>query len=257
MDQLRDILAGADGKSAVSTLISAIALLLSLVATWITLRNKALDDRRQVRSSVHELLSQVFELRAKNEVAKLELRKTGDYQSYNTRTNANLEQLVTTTQLATEIIEQNRVSLSASGYAILATALAISSDPAAARYWQKAVDGASTTYQKTMFMQNYGTYLYEVGRAAEAGRMFDAAAALLLESGAEAFAIGRHHHVHAMTQHQAGLIDGAEVSYAAAAQLYASIGNEQKRIYAEQSLAQSRDAQTLPTNVQLPLAGTL
>ncbi len=115
-------------QSTVSTLISGIALTVSLLATWITLRNKAHDDRRQIRASVHALLSQVFELRGKNESEKLELRKTGDYQAYNTRTNANLEHLAAITQLAREMIDQHRVTLSVSAYAIMAIALAIDSD---------------------------------------------------------------------------------------------------------------------------------
>lgn len=237
-------------QSTAATLISAVALAASLFATWITLRNKVHDDRRQIRASVHSLLSQVFELRSKNEGEKLELRKTGDYQVYNTRTNANLEHLTAITQLAREMIEQHRVALSASGYAIMANALAMSSDPAAATYWQKAVDGASAGYAKSSAMQNFGTHLYETGRHAEARQMFDAAAASLLQQGADPFAVGRHHHVHAMTQQQAGLMDHAEASYAAAAQLYASIHNEQRRVFAQESLTQSRLAQTLPRQGQ-------
>jgi hypothetical protein len=99
-------------------------------------------------------------------------------------------------------------------------------------------------------MQNYGTYLYETGRHAEAKQMFDAAAASLMNQGADAFALGRHHHVHAMTQQQAGLMADAEASYSAAAQLYASISNEQRRVFAQQSLIQSRLGQTLPTQTQ-------
>ncbi|NJO22773.1 MAG: hypothetical protein HC868_07315 [Sphingomonadales bacterium] len=237
-------------QSTVSSLISAIALAASLFATWITLRNKAHDDRRQIRASVHALLSQVFELRSKNESEKLELRKTGDYQAYNTRTNANLEHLTAISQLAREMIEQHRVALSPSGYAIMANALAMSSDPSAATYWQKAVDSASAGHSRSSTMQNYGTYLYETGRHAEAKQMFDAAAASLMKQGADAFALGRHHHVHAMTQQQAGLMADAEASYAAAAQLYASISNEQRRVFAQQSLIQSRLGQTLPTQTQ-------
>ncbi len=238
--------------ASVSTLISAIALAVSLLATWITLRNKAHDDRRQIRASVHALLSQVFELKGKNEIEKLELRKTGDYPAYNTRTNANLEHLTAITQLAREMIEQHRVTLSASGYAIVANALAMSSDPAAATYWKKAVESASAGHQASSAMQNYGTYLYETGRHAEARQMFDAAAASLARGGADPFAIGRHHHVHAITQQQAGLMADADVSYAAAAQLYASIANEQRRVYAQESLVQSKLAQILPTQQKMP-----
>jgi hypothetical protein len=243
-------------ESTVSTLISAVALAASLFATWITLRNKVHDDRRQIRASVHSLLSQVFELRSKNECEKLELRKTGDYQAYNTRTNANLEHLTAITQLAREMIEQHRVALSASGYAIVANALAMSSDPTAAAYWKKAVDSAPAGYAKSSVMQNFGTYLYETGRHAEARQMFDAAAASLLQQGADPFALGRHHHVHAMTQQQAGLMADAETSYAAASQLYASVRNEQRRVFAQESLIQSRLAQTLPTQAQTPSAST-
>ncbi len=247
---LFDWLLGDDGRSTVSTLISAVALAVALLATWITLRNKAHDDRRQIRASVHSLLSQVFELRGKNEVEKLELRKTGDYQAYNTRTNVNLEHLTAITQLAREMIEQYSVALSANGYAIMANALAMSSDPAAAAYWKKAVDSAPAGYAKSSTLQNFGTYLYETGRHAEARQMFDAAAASLKQQGADPFALGRHHHVHAMTQQQAGLTADAEASYAAAAELYASIRNEQRRVFAQESLIQSRLAQTLPTQAQ-------
>lgn len=241
-------------QSTVSTLISGIALTVSLLATWITLRNKAHDDRRQIRASVHALLSQVFELRGKNESEKLELRKTGDYQAYNTRTNANLEHLAAITQLAREMIDQHRVTLSASGYAIMANALAMSSDPAAAAYWKKAVDNASAGHAKSSAMQNFGTYLYETGRHVEGRQMFDAAAASLQLQGADPFAVGRHHHVHAMTQQQAGLMADAEASYAAAAQLYASVSNEQRRVFAQESLIQSRLGQTLPTQMQTQAA---
>lgn len=231
-----------------STLISAFALAASLFATWMTLRNKAHDDQRQIRASVHSLLSQVFELRGRNESEKLELRKTGDYQAYNTRINANLEHLAAITQLAREMIEQHKVKLSTSGYAIMANALAMSNDPAAAgKYWNKAVDSATAGHAKSTVMQNFGTYLYETGRHDEARQMFDAVAASLLQQGADPFALGRHHHVHAMTQQQAGLTAEAEVSYAAAAQLYASIRNEQRRVFAQESLIQSRLAQNLPT----------
>lgn len=243
-------------QSTVSTLIAAIALATSLFATWITLRNKAHDDRRQIRASVHSLLSQVFELRSKNESEKLELRKTGDYQAYNTRTNANLEHLTAITQLAREMIEQHRVTLSASGYAIVANALAMSGDPAAATYWQKAVDSAPAGYARSSAMQNFGTYLYETGRHTEARQMFDTAAASLLRHGADPFAVGRHHHVHAMTQRQAGLMADAEASYAAAETLYASISNEQRRVFAQESLIQSKLGQALPTQAHTRAAST-
>lgn len=233
--------------STISTLISAIALIASLFATWMTLRNKAHDDRRQIRASVHSLLSQVFELRGKNEIEKLELRKTGDYQAYNTRTNVNLEHLTAITQLAREMIEQYRVALSANGYAIMANALAMSNDPAAAAYWKKAVDSAPAGHSKSSAQQSFGAYLYDVGRHAEAQQMFDAAAASLRQQGSDPFALGRHHHVHAMAQQQSGLIAEAEASYAAATELYASIRNEQKRVFAQESLIQSRLGQTLPT----------
>jgi tetratricopeptide (TPR) repeat protein len=237
-------------QSIISTLISAIALAASLFATWMTLRSKVHDDRRQIRASVHSLLSQVFELRSKNESEKLELRKTGDYQSYNTRTNANLEHLTAITQLAREMIEQHSVKLSASGYAIVANALAMSSDPAAAAYWKKAVDSAPAGYAKSTAQQNFGTYLYETGRHDQARQMFDAAAASLQQLGADSFALGRHHHVHAMTQQQAGLLADAETSYAMAERLYAAVRNEQRRVFAQESLIQSRLAQTLPTQAQ-------
>jgi tetratricopeptide (TPR) repeat protein len=244
-------------ESTTSTLISAIALAASLCATWITLRNKAHDDRRQIRASVHALLSQVFDLRSKNESEKLELRRTGDYQAYNTRTNANLEHLTAIAQLAREMIEQHRVPLSASSYAIVANALAMSNDPTAGTYWKKAVETASAGHQASSAMQNYGTYLYETGRHGEAKQMFDAAAAALARSGADPFGLGRHHHVHAMTQQQAGLASDAEISYATAAELYASIRNEQRRVFAQESLIQSRLAQTLPTQLQTPEAALM
>jgi len=235
-------------ESTASTLISAFALVASLFATWMTLRNKAHDDRRQIRASVHSLLSQVFELRGRNESEKLELRKTGDYQAYNTRTNMNLEHMTAITQLAREMIEQYKVKLSSNGYTIMANSLAMSNDPAAAStYWKKAVDSATAGHAKTTAMQNFGTYLYETGSHAEAKQMFDAVGASLLQQGADPFALGRNHHVHAMTQQQAGLTADAEASYAAAAELYASIRNEQRRVFAQESLTQSRLAQNLPT----------
>ena len=237
-------------QSIISTLISAVALAASLFATWITLRNKAHDDRRQIQASVHSLLSQVFELRSKNEGERLELRKTGDYQAYNTRFNANLEHLTAITQLAREMIEQYNVKLSANGYAIMANALAMSSDPAAAIYWKKAVDSAPAGYPKSTAQQNFGTYLYETGRHEEARQMFGAAAATLQQQGADSFALGRHHHVHAITQQQVGLTADAEMSYAMAEKLYAAVGNEQRRVFAQESLIQSRLAQTLPTQAQ-------
>ena len=233
-------------ESTASTLISAFALVASLFATWMALRNKAHDDRRQIRASVHSLLSQVFELRGRNESEKLELRKTGDYQAYNTRTNANIEHMAAITQLAREMIEQYKVKLSTNGYTIMANALANSNDPAAAvAYWQKAVDSA-TTGTKSSVMQSFGSYLYETGSHAEARQIFAAAAALILQQGSDPFALGRHHHVHAMAQQQSGLVADAEASYAAATELYASIRNEQKRVFAQESLIQSRLGQTLP-----------
>jgi hypothetical protein len=215
-----------------------------------TLRNKVHDDRREIRASVHSLLSQVFELRRANEIEKLDFRKTGDYQAYNTRTNTNTEHLTAITQLAREMIEQYNVKLSTNGYAIMATALAMSNDPAAAAYWKNAVDSAPAGHGKLSAMQNFGTYLYETGRHTEGRLMFDAAAASLQQQGADPFALGRHHHVHAMTQQQAGLMAEAEASYAAASQLYASIRNEQRRVFAQESLIQSRLAQALPTQAQ-------
>jgi hypothetical protein len=237
-------------ESTASTLISAFALVASLFATWMTLRNKVHDDRREIRSSVHSLLSQVFELRRANEIEKLDFRKTGDYQAYNTRTNTNTEHLTAITQLAREMIEQYNVKLSTNGYAIMATALALSNDPAAAPYWKNAVDSAPAGHGKLSAMQNFGTYLYETGRHTEARQMFDAAAASLQQQGADPFALGRHHHVHAITLQQAGLTAEAEASYAAASQLYASIRNEQRRVFAQESLIQSRLAQALPTQAQ-------
>jgi hypothetical protein len=53
-----------------------------------------------------------------------------------------------------------------------------------------------------------------------------------------------------MTQQQAGLTADAETSYAAAAELYASIRNEQRRVFAQESLVQSRLAQNLPAQAQ-------
>ncbi len=241
---------GVPMESTASTLISAFALVASLFATWMTLRNKVHDDRREIRSSVHSLLSQVFELRRANEIEKLDFRKTGDYQAYNTRTNTNTEHLTAITQLAREMIEQYNVKLSTNGYAIMATALALSNDPAAAPYWKNAVDSAPAGHGKLSAMQNFGTYLYETGRHTEARQMFDAAAASLQQQGADPFALGRHHHVHAITLQQAGLTAEAEASYAAASQLYASIRNEQRRVFAQESLIQSRLAQALPTQAQ-------
>ena len=237
-------------QSTASTLISAFALVASLFATWMTLRNKVHDDRREIRTSVHSLLSQVFELRRANEIEKLDFRKTGDYQAYNTRTNTNTEHLTAITQLAREMIEQYNVKLSTNGYAIMATALAMSNDPAAAAYWKNAVDSAPAGHGQLSAMQNFGTYLYETGSHAEARQMFDAVGASLLQQGADPFALGRNHHVHAMTQQQAGLTADAETSYAAAAELYASIRNEQRRVFAQESLIQSRVAQNLPTQAQ-------
>jgi hypothetical protein len=53
-----------------------------------------------------------------------------------------------------------------------------------------------------------------------------------------------------MTQQQAGLMADAEASYAMAEKLYAAVRNEQRRVFAQESLIQSRLAQTLPTQAQ-------
>ena len=58
-----------------------------------------------------------------------------------------------------------------------------------------------------------------------------------------------------MTEQQAGLLAEADASYETAARYYGSVGNEQQRIFAEQSLVQSRLAQSLPVDGQLPVPG--
>lgn len=246
LEPLIDWLVGTEGQSPTSTIISGVALIVALVATWITLRNKRHEDRRQIRSSVHALISRIFDLRAENEREKLTLLKTGDYQAYNTQTNANIEHLGAIAQLAKDLVEENHVRLSAGELAILANALAMSNDPVADAYWRKAVARASSAHDRTSLYQNYGSYLYATGNRVAGNAAFASAEALLKTAGNDPFSIGRHHHVHAMSQYQAGLASDAEASYDLAHQFYASVGNEQRQVFALQSLAQSRAAQTLP-----------
>ncbi|KAB2912218.1 MAG: hypothetical protein F9K29_20080 [Hyphomicrobiaceae bacterium] len=243
IDWMREWLLEGGGRDPIAIVISAFALFFAGISSFVTIRNKAREDRRTVRTLFNSVAERIIDIQAKNDEAWVELQKSGDQLTYNLRLKANNSQLGTFARRMGDLLEELGREVSATDHSLLATAFTASRDPAAERHWTKAVSLAKTDAEKIAYIEGYAAFLYQVGRIESGRAQYDEALRLGAASGDYKESVaGRIWHLRAVQEYNAGLIEEMEASFARAEEAYCRIGNAPIRNIGLQSVAQQRDS---------------
>jgi tetratricopeptide (TPR) repeat protein len=230
-------------------LLSVIALVISVVASILGALRKNADDRRQMRGTFNDLLSQISTLKTSLDIARAEGYTVTDVPLYNARLGALTKQIAALAARADEMHSAARLALSPAELAIMAEAMTLKSATLAESYWRRAVAAAVEPSDRFDMTIGYADLLYSVGRTAEAASQFDAVRASLAASDFDA--IGRAYYAQANFEARAGLIAEARRSYDAARRAYEKIPNASLHSFRLRDLEQAME-KTL--GVQTPAA---
>jgi tetratricopeptide (TPR) repeat protein len=166
-------------KDSVPIVVSAVALAVSGVSTWINTVRDARGERRDVSDKISDTLKSINE----NMVKYAELSAdagTKSAASANTVTNALLQQNGTLLKHAASLMEQNPSLVTAWEWNTLAYAQETVGDALAAeRYFRKAIEACVTEYDRTLAFRSYAEFLFSVQRAQDGRDTIAKALALL------------------------------------------------------------------------------
>lgn len=220
-------------------LLSVIALVISVVASILGALRKNADDRRQMRGTFNDLLSQISTLKTSLDIARAEGYTVTDVPLYNARLGALTKQIAALASRAAEMHNAANMPLSAAELAIMAEAMTLKSATLAESYWRRAIAAAAEPSDRFDITIGYADLLYSLGRNAEAAAQFDAVRAMVAANDFDG--LGRAHYAQANYEARAGLIDQSHQSYAEARRAYEQVPNPSLRTFRLRDLEQAME----------------
>jgi tetratricopeptide (TPR) repeat protein len=220
-------------------LLSIAALVISVVASILGALRKSADDRRQMRGTFNDLLSQISTLKTSLDIALAEGYTATDLPIFNARTGALQKQIAALVSRAAEMHNAANLPLSVAELTIMAEAMALKSAPLAEGYWRRAIAASAEPGDRFAAAVGFGDLLYSLGRNTEATAQFDAVRAMLAPNDFDA--LGRACYAQANFEARAGLLDEARRSYSAARRAYEQMPNASLRAFRLRDLEQAQE----------------
>jgi len=155
-------------ENTAAVLISGMALLLSIVATVISIHRKKRESQRIIRSQLTDVLSRIVSTNLESiKLQHRKARKNPEY--YNAIVGILSQQSASLLQQALYLIEQIPGLVASIEYGTIATANLNAGDIIQAEnYYQKAIQVASNEYYRSLAIRNYGLFLFQHHRFEEA-----------------------------------------------------------------------------------------
>jgi hypothetical protein len=220
-------------------LLSVVALVISVVASILGALRKGADDRRQIRGTFNDLLSQISTIKTSLDIALAEGYTATDLPIFNARVGALQKQIAALVSRAAEMHNEAKLRLSAAELTIMAEAMALKSTTLAEAYWRRAIAAAAEPGDRFAMAIGYGDLLYNLSRNEEAAAQFDAVRARLPSTDFDS--LGRAYYAQANFEARAGLIEEARRSYDAARRAYEQIANASLRTFRLRDLTQAME----------------
>jgi type II secretory pathway pseudopilin PulG len=152
-------------KDYITVAISLLALLFSIIASTLSLRNKKHDDERNLRSLLNDSIDKIRSIRT--EQAKY---RSEHFSNPQTEAVAGLfnHQINSFTRLAVYITDQIPSLVTDIEYATIADAFGWTGDQQKARqYWDKAIYNSKDSYYEIINRRDYANFLFTYGSIGE------------------------------------------------------------------------------------------
>jgi tetratricopeptide (TPR) repeat protein len=150
-------------------ILSASALLLSLVSTVLTLRLQIRSTRNTIHDQLGELTQELINVIAENSIIWSQEPSKRDALFYSKTSNISYK-LSALARQAVYLMNQDSMLVSDLQYSIVANALSIVGDfPLAESLWKKAIDESPNEYYKIINKRSFANFQFNQGRH-EAGR---------------------------------------------------------------------------------------
>ena len=152
-----------------STIISALALAVSILSALYSFRLQRLDSRRSTRDQLSESINDLIRLNAENNTMWLVPPEQRDY-SYYQKQGSITQTAVAIARQAVYLVEQQPGLATDIEYYTIAQGLVMAGDSAAADdYWKKAISAAPNSFYKIVNTRSYADFLFNQGKH-ETGR---------------------------------------------------------------------------------------
>lgn len=209
-----------------STLISALALAVSILSAMYSFRLQKLDSRRSARDQLSETINDLIRLNADNFTTWLTPPEQRDLSFYQ-KQGSITQTAVAITRQAVYLVEQQPDLATDIEYYTIAQGLVIAGDSATAEeYWRKAIDTAQSPFYKITNMRAYAEFQFNQG-AHEAGRDLYKSALSILENDTDhnKHINGYTHQMWMVSESTHGFWEEAESNYNRGRRLFESISN--------------------------------
>lgn len=212
------------------TVISAIALAVSIMAAIFSFKLQKSDRRRSLREQLSKTVFELIQLNAKSRLLShvpQELRNPVYY--HESHTNAHVA--ASLTRQAVYMVEQEPTLVTDVEYATIAQNLWISGNQLLAEeFWKKGIQASPNKYFKNINTRGYADFLFQVERQ-ELGRKQYQQALDLLDNDTDfnKYANAYTHQLWMRSEASNGFDENADIHYGCAKQLFQSVSHPRRK----------------------------
>jgi tetratricopeptide (TPR) repeat protein len=230
-------------KDLLTLAISLSAFLLSLIATTISLRNRAQEEERTLRSLLNDVVSKIHGARIDQAKYRADNQgREGKEQNIDSAITLFNYQINSLARLAVYITAKIEKSVTDIEFATIASAFAWTGDQhKATQYWESAISASKDKYSQIVNRRDYAHYLFTTGNVGEGRNQY--IKALELSPVADDWSkhtTGYTYRMWGVNEHMTGNDVSAQDCFNKAAEAYRTISLERIRTFGLVDLERAR-----------------